>query len=251
MTFFFWFSLSFIPHVYTVLDHLFGARLGALEKHYVLLQLMCLRWATTRRCVCLCTTVLSFQPFAYSVAPLCPMTGWACQWKPFWIPVEDSFKKAYLEEWVFINNASSERSNSVSQGDVIPETPEVSMPVSSSPWEPAKTQDKACFWERIEAPLPPTQPRCTCERLESSDAILSGYEDLVSSGSDHFTMWRKMSPHEILAEHVVDIHKVVVEYRDAFERNLSSSSQSATWKGRRISETNCGKMTYCHPARSI
>ena len=52
------------------------------------------------------------------------------------------------------------------------------------------------------------------------------YEDLVSSGSDHFTMWSKMSPHEIFAEHVVDIHKVVADFRDAFERNQSSSSQS-------------------------
>ena len=68
-----------------------------------------------------------------------------------------------------------------------------------------------------------------CERLElpfSSHDILSGYEDLVSSGSDHFTMWGKMSPREILAEHVVDIHKVVADFRDAFERNQFSSSQS-------------------------
>ena len=35
-----------------------------------------------------------------------------------------------------------------------------------------------------------------------------------------------MSPHEILAEHVVDIHKVVADFRDAFERNESSSSQT-------------------------
>ena len=51
------------------------------------------------------------------------MTGWVCQRKPFWIPVEDSFKKAYVEEWVFLVNATSERSNSESQGAVIPETP--------------------------------------------------------------------------------------------------------------------------------
>ena len=35
-----------------------------------------------------------------------------------------------------------------------------------------------------------------------------------------------MSPHEILAEHVVDIDKVVADFRDAFERNPSSYSQS-------------------------
>ena len=97
------------------------------------------------------------------------------------------------------------------------------------PGSQRNTRTPSCSWERIEAPLPPLRPRPTCERLElpfSSDAILAGYEDLVSSGSDHFTMWGKMSPHEIFAEHVVDIHKVVADFRDAFERNQSSSSQS-------------------------
>ena len=35
-----------------------------------------------------------------------------------------------------------------------------------------------------------------------------------------------MSHQEILAEHVVDIHKVVADFRDALERIQSSSSQS-------------------------
>ena len=103
------------------------------------------------------------------------------------------------------------------------------MPVSSSPWGPWKDEDTACSRKRIEAPLPPLQPRPTCERLElpfSCDAILTGFENLVSSRSDQFTMWSKTSHQEILAEHVVDIHKVVADFRDAFERIQSSSSQS-------------------------
>ena len=36
----------------------------------------------------------------------------------------------------------------------------------------------------------------------------------------------EMSPHEVLAAHVVDIHKVVADFRDAFERKQSSSSQT-------------------------
>ena len=28
------------------------------------------------------------------------MTGWDCHWKPFRIPVGDSWKKARMEEWV-------------------------------------------------------------------------------------------------------------------------------------------------------
>ena len=192
--------------------------------------------------LCLFVLICSFlSAVASSEAPLCPMTGWVCQWKPFWIPVEDSFKKAYLEEWVFISDAPSGGPSSADHGELITETPRVPKLASSSPWKPAKPQDKACFWERIEAPLPPlrTRPKCDVihpqhlspfpERLEfsfSSDAILSGYEDLVSSGSDHFTMWSKMSPHEISAQHVVDIHKVVADFRDAFERNQSSFSQT-------------------------
>ena len=39
-------------------------------------------------------------------------------------------------------------------------------------------------------------------------------------------MWGKMSPHEIVAEHVVDINIVGADVRDAYERNQSSSSQT-------------------------
>ena len=79
------------------------------------------------------------------------MTGWVCQWKPFWIPVEDSFKKAYLEEWVFISDAPSEGPSSADQGDVIPETPRVSKLAPSLPWESANPLEIAFFWERTEA----------------------------------------------------------------------------------------------------
>ena len=34
------------------------------------------------------------------------MSGWVCQWKPFWIPVEDSFKKAFVEERVISDDPS-------------------------------------------------------------------------------------------------------------------------------------------------
>ena len=51
--------------------------------------------------------------------------------------------------------------------------------------------------------------------------ILS-HQELINSPCDE----RWMSHQEILAEHVVDIHKVVVDFRDAFERLQSSSSQS-------------------------
>ena len=57
----------------------------------------------------------------------CPMTGWVCQWKPFWIPVDDSFKKACVEQWVFQVSDFSDLSLSRGKGDVIPETPNLSL----------------------------------------------------------------------------------------------------------------------------
>ena len=65
---------------------------------------------------------------ASSEALLCPMTGLVLQWKPFWIPVGDSFQKAYLEEWLRVGAVLSEGPSSADQVDVIPETPRVSKP---------------------------------------------------------------------------------------------------------------------------
>ena len=81
----------------------------------------------------------------------------------FLIPVGESFKKAFLEEWVFVSGESSAEQNptdfpvlqSTDHADCIPETPRPSRQFDSLPWEPTRPQDKAFFWERIEAPLPP------------------------------------------------------------------------------------------------
>ena len=130
------------------------------------------------------------------------MTGWVCQWNPFWIPVDDdSFKKAYVEDWVFQVTDTSDLSLSGGQGDVVP------------------------------APC----------------------------GESH---------QEIL----VEIHKVVADLRDAFERIQTSSSQASVlfsityaeeaqhlqlepwaqaWKGRRFGETNCRKVAPHYRTRSF
>ena len=144
--------------------------------------------------VCLRTNAVLPSAICICWSAHCPMTGWVCQWKPFWIPVDDSFKKAYVEDWVFQITDPSDISLPGGQGDIIPETPKVSLPVSSSEREAPKPEVSACAQERIEAPLPPLQPRPTCERLElpfSCDAILSGFEDLHLPSSDQFTMWVK------------------------------------------------------------
>ena len=98
---------------------------------------------------------------------------------------------------------------------------------TSLSWEPAKPHDKACFWERIEAPLPPLRPRPKCdfihprllsqfpERLVlpfSNEVILSSYEELDSSGNDLFTSWVPLSDHEILVQQKLDIERATAEF---------------------------------------
>ena len=49
----------------------------------------------------------------------------------------------------------------------------------------------------------------------SYEVILSGNKEFDSSGADLFTAWLKMSEHEILVEHMVDIEKAAAEFREA------------------------------------
>ena len=154
-------------------------------------------------------------------------------------------KKAFLEEWVFVGGDASDEQNvmdfpvlhSTDHTDCIrddhPPTPRPLKQPDSLLWEPTRPQDKAYFWERIEAPLPPLRPQPKCnfihprqlspfpERLElpfSNDEILCTYEVIVSSGTDQFTAWVKMSPHEVLVQHMVDIQKATADFREASER---------------------------------
>ena len=129
-----------------------------------------------------------------------PMPSWVCQWKPFWIPFGESFKKAFLEECVFTGDDPSDEQrvseflvlihstgNTDYTRDVHPPTPRPARQPDSLPWESTRPQDKAYFWERIEAHCLLYSPNATSstkgssvpfpERLElpfSSDEILSG-----------------------------------------------------------------------------
>ena len=139
------------------------------------------------------------------------MTSWVCQWNPFWIPVDDdSFKKAFLEEWVFQVTETSDLSLSGGQGDVV-EAPKVSMFVSSH--HGVRIQlTLGTYWHlslhcsrNLELPF-------------SCDVVLSGCEDLAGCDSPCGE-----SHQEIL----VEIHKVVADFRHAFERIQTSSSQAS------------------------
>ena len=83
--------------------------------------------------------------------------------------------------------------------EVTTETPRMSKLALSSPWEPARPQEKALILERIETPLLPlrTRPeRILCPQVRIN--LVCGVRWVLT----------------------VDIHKVGAECRDTFERNL-------------------------------
>ena len=59
-------------------------------------------------------------------------------------------------------NLLTDRTLSTDHSDCIPGTTRISKQRDSLPCEPTKPQDKAYFWERLEAPLPPLRPRPKC-----------------------------------------------------------------------------------------
>ena len=107
-----------------------------------------------------------------------------------------------------------------------------------------------------EAPLPtlqpPLQPRCNYihprqlspfpERLKllfSSDEILSGSEQIVSSGTDQFTASVKTDPHDTLVHHMVDVEKAITDFREESERRNDASSQKISLPHKLIQSFTC------------
>ena len=88
--------------------------------------------------------------------------------------------------------------------------------------------------------MPPPRPWCNfihpkqlnpfpeCLELPfPNDKILSGFEDIVSSGTDQFTKWVKTDHEATLARHMDDVQKkAVTDFREASERRHDTSSQS-------------------------
>ena len=54
----------------------------------------------------------------------------------------------------------------------------------------------------------------------SNDEILCGYEDIVSSGTDQFAAWVKVSDHEILVQHMVDIQEATADFAKRQKGNM-------------------------------
>ena len=91
-----------------------------------------------------------------------PMSGWACHWKPFWIPVGDSWKKALMEEWVSVMSIYMNRPLLTILSSRAPIT------VTASQGQPGSLnnvtpREQPHFWERLEASLPPLRSRPKCD----------------------------------------------------------------------------------------
>ena len=196
-----------------VLDHLFI--LGTLGRAQKVIRLVALRVSPTMvdndstnfletlsLCrVCLCKYMLPFYPLhtlrrrfvpgQVGFANGSPSGSWSkiLSGKPIWKCGSSS------------SDVASEGPNSTDQGEVIHETPRCRSMHLRDIGSLRKPLNKACFWDRIEAPLPPFRPPPKCdfihprqlnpfpERLVlpfSIEVILSGYEELDSSGNDLF-----------------------------------------------------------------
>ena len=66
-----------------------------------------------------------------------------------------------------------------------------------------------------------------------SGEILSGYEDVVSSGQDHYTAWVKTDHDVTLERHMVDDQKAVAEFREASARRHDTSFSGVSLRQQR------------------
>ena len=185
------------------------------------------------------------------------MAEWISRWKPFWIPIGDTFQKAYLDEWQLVDD-ESKRDPVEDSAQTIPCASDSSTVPSSmsnlwtphrhrnplggephaSIWKLSGTEGTSAFWGKTEALLPPLKrvysfihPKQLSpfpERLElpyPNGEILSNNEEDVSFIRDGFTTWVKEDFNTILERHAVDVRKAFAEYREASVRRQEAPAQ--------------------------
>ena len=119
--------------------------------------------------------------------------------------------------------------HSKDHSDCIPVTPRVSKHSLLYLGRPRSLKKGLFFGERLEAPLPPLRPQPKYNfihprQLNPFPEILSGYENLTPQEQTYFTTWVKVSEHEFLVQHMVNIQKATAEFREASERKPATSS---------------------------
>ena len=132
------------------------------------------------------------------------MPSWIYQWKPFWIPGGESFKKAFFEKWIFVDGDSSDVQN-VTDFPVLHSTDHTDSIRDDHPPTPRPSSSfTATTQMRLHSSTSTQSLSSACLELPfSNDEILSGYEEFDSSGTDLFTTWVKMSEHDILVQRML------------------------------------------------
>ena len=124
------------------------------------------------------------------------MTEWVCRWKPCWVLIDDTFKKAYFEDWQLFKDGQN-CSHVEHSAETVPWASDSSkllkasklrrtdssdcalkyvqaLDSSSAPksswqaigkpdaptWKLSGTQGTSAFWEKPEAPLPHQKRMC-------------------------------------------------------------------------------------------
>ena len=136
-------------------------------------------------------SVSSLVALCSSSRPIILTAEWICRWKPFWIPIGDTFQKAFLEEWQLVHDGSK-RDPSEDNLQTSPNTAESAKPLrsgsndvtfkqekpwdtSSAPksswqavgepdaptWKLSGTHSTSAFWEKSEKPSPPQKRVCS------------------------------------------------------------------------------------------
>ena len=171
------------------------------------------------------------------------MTGWVCQWKPFWIPVDDSLKKADVEDWVFQVTDTFELPFLEVSGILFL----CLLRCRCLSHRHHGKHRNPRFQLVLRNTLRHHCHLCShhlhvivCTYLSLVMLFFQATRIFTCQGSDQFIVWGKRTPDEILTEHVVDIHRIEADFRDAFERNQASSSQ-------RVASTNTFLLN--HPCR--
>ena len=59
-----------------------------------------------------------------------------------------------------------------------------------------------------------------------NEEILSGFEEIVSSGTEKFTAWVKTDAHATLVRQMADVQKATADFREASERRHDTLSQT-------------------------
>ena len=118
------------------------------------------------------------------------MAEWMSRWKRFWIPIGDTFQKAYLDEWHLVDDGSkrdpvedsAHTSPCASDSSTVPSsmrnlwTPHRHrIPLGGEPhasiWKLSGTEGTSAFWEKPEAPLPHPKARVQFYSPETAQSL--------------------------------------------------------------------------------